>query len=83
MEKKSYKEKKDNRAIIDLEKYPQFGTICSQVNDTKYFVPLSPNDKQKAEIKSSYICIDSNYQKKETFYIYMNAQDEQVAGKTI
>ena len=77
MEKKHYK---DNRVIIDLEKNPRFGTTCSEINETKYFVPLCPSEKQKSEIKNSYICIDTNYNKKETFYIYMNTHDDENCG---
>ena len=73
----------DTRTILDLEKIPQFGTICSQLDNCKYFVPLCPNDKQKSEIKNCYMSIDSNYRKKETFYIYMNSADERNIGKLI
>jgi hypothetical protein len=76
---KNFKQK--NRVMMDLERYPQFGTTCSVINDTNYFVPLNPSEKQKMDIADSYIIIDQSYRRKETFYIYINTKDEEYSGK--
>ena len=62
-------EKKDNRILIEIEKFPLFGTNCSVFDNKNYFVQLIPHENQIKDMKNSYLTIDPFYYKKETFYV--------------
>lgn len=64
---------------IDLSSWPSFGTYWDK-GSSRYYVQLSPGEQKVREIVSSYLQIDTNYKKKETFYIYLETQK---GGKNI
>ncbi len=77
---KNYHNYYENRLRLELEKTPQFGTICKEINKTNYFVAFFPNEKHKFPIKNSHLEVDSNYLKKESFFIFLNSAEEDGAG---
>lgn len=77
MEKYSFNKSK---TILPLERHPEFGTTCSIMENSNYFVLLRPSDKQIAEIKNCNISFDANYSSKEIFHIFMNSVDEINSG---
>ena len=70
----------DNKIRIELEKIPQFGTYCREIKNTNFFVPFYPNDKHKIPVKYSHLEVDSNYLKKESFFIFLNSGEDGGAG---
>lgn len=77
---KNYYNSYENKLRLELEKTPEFGTNCKEINSTNYFVAFFPNDKNKIPIRNSYLEVDSNYLKKESFFIFMNSAEEDGAG---
>ena len=71
------RDKKDRRVFIPLEKYPQFGTTYKD-NKANFFCPFYPNEANK--IIDTYMQIDPNYKYKETFYIYIDYQEDNKKG---
>jgi hypothetical protein len=68
---------KKNKIILGIEGRPRFGSICSEINNTNYFVPFSPKiDKQ--QFKGAYIQLPKFNNRREAFYMFINEGESKI-----